>query len=49
MEMDGKNFRTGIIPSTPLPASQRLTIGDRVGSSYGTFTGLMDDIKLTAL
>ncbi|MBE6356140.1 MAG: LamG domain-containing protein [Lentisphaerae bacterium] len=49
MAMDGKTFRTGIIPATPLPATQRLAIGDRVGSSYGTFTGLIDDVKLTAL
>ena len=44
---DGK-VQNRVMQGVPAPASQRLTIGDCVGSSYSPFYGLMDDVKLTA-
>lgn len=43
---DGK-VQNRVMQGVPAPASQRLTIGDCVGSSYSPFYGLMDDVKLT--
>ena len=43
---DGK-VQNRIMMGVPAPASQRLTIGDCVGSSYSPFYGLIDDVKLT--
>ena len=44
--IDGK-VQNRIMTGVPAPASQRLTIGDCVGSSYSPFYGLIDDVKLT--
>ncbi|MBR7143914.1 MAG: hypothetical protein IKD10_03135 [Lentisphaeria bacterium] len=43
---DGK-VQNRVMLGVPAPASQRLTIGDCVGSSYSPFYGLIDDVKLT--
>ena len=48
MGLDGKIFKREKVSFPPAAASQRLTIGDRVGASYGAFTGLIDDVKLIA-
>lgn len=48
MSLDGKVFKREKLSYPPAAASQRLTIGDRVGASYGAFTGLIDDVKLIA-
>lgn len=44
--LDGK-VQNRVMLGVPAPASQRLTIGDCVGSSYSPFYGLIDDVKLT--
>ena len=43
---DGK-AQNRVMLGVPAPATQRLTIGDCVGSSYSPFYGLIDDVKLT--
>lgn len=45
--IDGAVVKTFLLAGTPAAAVQRLTIGDRVASSYGAFTGLIDEVKLT--
>ncbi len=44
--VDGKQLKRFLMSGTPAAAAHRLSIGERVGASYGAFPGLMDDIKL---
>ena len=45
--IDGKSAGMAMLKGKPLPPAQRLTIGDRVGSSYSAFRGLIDNVVLS--
>ena len=47
--LDGKTIGMSIIKGKPLPLAHRLTIGDRVGSSYNPFHGLIDNVMISAI
>ncbi|MBE6367965.1 MAG: hypothetical protein E7052_08690 [Lentisphaerae bacterium] len=46
LKFDDQTFNR-VMLGVPAPAPHRLVIGDCVGSSYGPFNGLIDDVKLT--
>lgn len=47
--VDGKTAGLSLVKGKPLPPAHRLTFGDRVGSSYGPFRGLIDNVILSAI
>ena len=49
MFVDGKTAGMSLVKGKPMPPAHRLTIGDRVGSSYGPFRGLIDNVTLSAI
>ena len=49
MFVDGKTAGLSLVKGKPMPPAHRLTIGDRVGSSYGPFRGLIDNVTLSII